>query len=243
MRLDVREVQAPVAPVLCRFVDKLHRPASRVRRLRMLLGDARRLVAMRQQPAIAVIGRIGPFLPRVLAIEPVAAQVIVISRPLLRVALWMQPVVALVGFETALRQMHAERRAGIDAEPLHAGQIGRHMRLADQHGAHAELREMVAQCRLADAQREAVPIGAVRAHVAAGVKAHPRRPAHRRLHIGAVEAHAARRQRIDVRRLHVRMAVAAEIIEPQLVAHDEKDVFAGHLRPRCTGVMRPSRRA
>jgi hypothetical protein len=115
------------------------------------------------------------------------------------------------------------------------------MRLADQHGAHAKLGKVIAQSRFVDPQREAVPVRAVRAHVAPGVKAHPRRPADRRLHIGTIEAHAARCQRVDVRRLQMRMTVAAEVIEPQLIAHDEEDIFAGHGVAEPS--MRPSRRA
>jgi hypothetical protein len=49
-------------------------------------------------------------------------------------------------------------------------QVRRHMRLADQHIAHADLLQMIAQRRFADAQRPAIPVRAVRAHVAAGVE-------------------------------------------------------------------------
>jgi hypothetical protein len=117
--------------------------------------------------------------------------------------------------------MHAARRTWVDTKPLQTGEVRRHVCLADKHGAHAQRAEMIAQGRLVDAQWEPVPVRPMRAHVPPGVEAHPRRPADRRLHIGAVEPHAACRERVDVRGLQMRVAVAAEVIEPQLVARDE----------------------
>ena len=81
------------------------------------------------------------------------------------------------------------------------------MGLADQHVAHADLFQVIAECRLADPQRRAVPVRAVRAHVAAGVKTHPRRAADRRLHIGVGEAHATLGHGVDVRGLQRGVAV------------------------------------
>ena len=130
--------------------------------------------------------------------------------------------------------------SGAMPSSLHAFEIGRHVGLADQHIAHADLLEVIAQRRLADAQRPAVPVRAVRAHVAAGVEAHARGAADRRLHVGAREAHAARRQRVDVRRLQRRMPGAAEIVVAQLVAHDEEDIFVrGMVRFAITPPPRP----
>jgi hypothetical protein len=116
--------------------------------------------------------------PRVVGIVSVLAQVRIVlrTRPPGRV----QTVVAFVWLEAAFRGMHADDRVGRDAEHLHAFEIGRHVRLADQHIAHVDLLQMVAQCRLADAQRPAVPVRAMRAHVAAGVEAHARGTADRR---------------------------------------------------------------
>ena len=111
VRLDVGEVQAPRAAVLPRLVDKLHRAAGGVGRFRMLLGDPRRLVGMGQQPAVEhpavrALGGIGPFLPRIGGIETVLAQIGRRSAAA-AAARRMHPVVALVGLEAALREMHA----------------------------------------------------------------------------------------------------------------------------------------
>ena len=200
----------------------------------MLFRNARRLVGMREQPAVlqravGVCAGIRPMLPRVRRVVAVPAQIVVVARA--RPPGRMQAVVALIGLEAAFRHMHADDRVRRDAEHLQAFEIGRHVGLADQHVAHADLLQVVAQRRLADAQRPAVPVRAVRAHVAAGVEAHPRGAADRRLHIGVGEAHAAPRHRVDVRRLQRRMAGAAEIIMAKLVAHDPEDVFrARHVR-------------
>ena len=137
----------------------------------------------------------------------------------------MQAVVALIGLEAAFGDVHADHRIRADAERLHAFEVGRHVGLADQHVAHADFLEVIAEGRLADPQRPAVPVRAVRAHVAAGVERHPRRTADRRLHIGLREQHAAPGHGVDVRRLQRRMAGAAEIIVAKLVAHDPENVL------------------
>ena len=151
------------------------------------------------------------------------AQIIVVGRA--RPPRGMQAVVALIRLEAAFRHVHADDRVRRDAEILQALQVGRHVRLADQHVAHADLLQVIAERRLADAQRPAVPVRAVRAHVAAGVERHPRRAADRRLHIGVRETHAALRHRIDVRRLQHGVSGAAEIIVAKLVAHDPEHVL------------------
>ena len=194
----------------------------------MLVRHARGLVGVHQQPAVlqaAVLGRagIGPVLPRVRRVVALLAQIVVVGRP--RPPGRMQAVVALIGLEAAFRHMHADDRVRRDAELLHAFEVGRHVGLADQHVAHADLLQVIAERRLADPQRPAVPVRAVRAHVAAGVEPHPRRAADRRLHIGVGEPHAALGHRVDVRRLQRRVAGAAEIVIAKLVAHDPEHVL------------------
>ncbi|MHC2742940.1 hypothetical protein ACVMFA_008737 [Bradyrhizobium liaoningense] len=137
----------------------------------------------------------------------------------------MQAVVALVRLEAAFGDVHADDRFRGNAERLHALEVGRHVGLADQHVAHADLLEVIAERGLANAQRPAVPMRAVRAHVAPGVERHPRGPTDRRLHIGVGEQHAALCHGVDVRCLQRGMAGAAEIIIAKLVAHDPENVL------------------
>ena len=75
--------------------------------------------------------------------------------------------------------------------------------------------------------------------VAAGVEAHARAAADRRLHVGAAEADALRRNAVDVRGADGRMTGVSEVIVAELVRHDEEDVRLSHdLAPaglRATG--------
>ena len=97
---------------------------------------------------------------------------------------------------------------------------------------------MIAKRQLADLQRHAVPGGAMRADVAAGIEGHPRRAAYRRLDIATLETNPLACQPVNIWGVKVRMSGAAQIIEPELVEHDEEDVLlSGHmpmvfLRPR-----------
>ena len=203
----------------------------------MLVRYACGLVGMYQQPAVLqapVLGRagIGPVLPRVGRVVAVLAQIIVVGRA--RPSGRMQAVVALIGLEPAFRHMHADDRVLGNAEILQALQVRRHMGLADQHVADADLLQVIAERGFADPQRPAVPVRTVRAHVAAGIERHPRRAADRRLHIGVGKQHAPFGHRIDVRRLQNRMSGAAEIVVAKLVAHDPEHVlrrrFGRHFR-------------
>ncbi len=228
MRLDVGQMQAPWPAVIFRFRNELHRAPRHVGRLGMLVRHACGLVGVHQQPAVLqspVLGRagIGPVLPRIGGVVAVLAQIIVVGRP--RPTGRMQAVIALIRLEAAFRHVHADDGVLGDAEILQPLQVGRHMRLADQHVADADLLQVIAERRFANAQWPAVPVRAVRAHVAAGIERHPRRPADRRLHIGVRKQHAAPGHRIDVRRLQHGMPGAAEIIVAKLVAHDPEHVL------------------
>src|SRR5262249_32632776 len=110
----------------------------------------------------------------------------------------VQAVVALAGIKAAFGYAHADNGLRIDAEALHAFFIRGHVGLPDEHGLDAERTKIITHGHLADLERDAVPVRAVRLHIAAGVEAHARRPANRRLHVGAREAHAACRQAIDM---------------------------------------------
>ncbi len=148
MRLDVGQMQAPRTPVRFRFRDEIHRAAGHVGRLGMLVGNARGLVGMNQQPAVLQACRrrfagIGPMLPRVGRVVSAFAQICVVARtgPAGR----MQSVVALIGLEAAFGDMHADDRVRRDAERASAFEVGRHVGLADQHIAHADFLQMIAQ--------------------------------------------------------------------------------------------------
>jgi len=194
----------------------------------MLLGNTRGLVGVHQQPAVlqATVVRgagIGPMLPGIISLKSLLAQIAVIARA--GPVVGMQAVVALIGFEAAFRHMHADHRIRRDPQRLQAFDIRRHMGLADQHVAHADLLQVVAERGLADPQRPAVPVRTMRAHVAAGIERHPRRAADRRLHVGFREAHAAPCHRVDIRRFQCRVARATKIIMAKLIAHDPEDVL------------------
>ena len=193
----------------------------------MLLLHARRQVDVAHVPARGLlaarpVGRDHEVAPRIVGDIAVAPQIVGIAalRAGRRVA-----VVTVQLFETAGPHQRFQGRAALDAEPFQRLEVGQHMGLAGQRHADPGSRQEFAQGLLAQGQRHAVPGGAVARHVAAGIEAHAARAADAGLHIGAREAHAARRQRIDRRRLEVRMAGAGQMVRAQLVAHDEQNVL------------------
>ena len=152
MRLDVGQMQAPWPAVVVRFGNELHRAPRHVGRLGMFVRHARGLVGVHQQPAVLqgpVVSRtrIGPMLPRVRRVVAVLAQIIVVGRA--RPSRRMQPIVPLVRLEPAFRHMHADDRVLGDAEILQPFEVGRHMGLADQHVADADLLQVIAERRFA----------------------------------------------------------------------------------------------
>jgi hypothetical protein len=119
----------------------------------------------------------------------------------------------------------------IEREAIEPGVVTHHVRLADEHKFASRVAQILAQRDLTDRQRHAIPCRAVARHVAPGVERHARGSTHARLHEGALEAHAAPRERVEIARGDVRMAITAEVIGAQLIAHDEQDVADGaHLR-------------
>ena len=233
VRFDVGEMQAPRR--IAGFPDEVHSAAGHVGRLGVLLAHAGGLARMahgpaRGQPVAFPCRGIGPVVPGIVAGVALVVEIAVVAGHLRIIAAIgadaVQPVVALVGVEPAFGNPHADDGAGIDAEPLHALAVGAHVRLAHQHRLHPERAQIVAERHLADLQRHAVPGRAMRLHIAPGVEAHARGSAHRRLHIGAREAHTLGRKPIDVRRGQPGVSVAGQVIPAQLVAHDEENVFA-----------------
>ena len=244
VRLDVGKMEAPGLFAL--LADKVHRPPSHVGGLGMLGLHARRQRGISEIPAGKLLaarplGRVGVVVPGVGAVIAALPQPAVVGEVRVGGHVGMQPVVPLVRLETALRQQYAGVARRVDAEPLHALPVGGHMRLADQGRAQPERAQPVAEREFAHRQRDIVPGGAVAEHVAPGIERHARRPADRRLAIGAGEARSLRRESVQMRRLQRRMPVAGQIIPAQLVRHDKQDIAnARHcgLAPRRYGHSR-----
>ncbi len=104
------------------------------------------------------------------------------------------------------------------------------MRFANEHIANTNFIEVIAQSWFANAQGHTVVRRTVAAHVAACVGAHARWAADCGLHVGFGEANTLACQPIDVWGFQMGMAVTAEIVPAQLIAHDEQHVFHGALR-------------
>ena len=180
---------------------------SHVGRLGVFVRNARRLVGMRQQPAvqqlaIRAFARICPLLPWVRGLKALLAQDSCHSAGS-----------ANTGRRDAARRRAHRARSRIATCARRSRDCGSMpSRAIPSRSAiiwvlpTSTLRTPISRKwspkrRLADPQRNAVPGRAVRAHVAAGVGAHPRGAADGRLHIGPREADAARCELVDVRRL------------------------------------------
>ena len=152
------------------FRDEVHGARGDVGCFRMFVGNARRKVVVSEQPAgeqfsVVAFGGIGPVFPRIGTTEAALSQIGVVSRIRVERPVGMKPVVALVRLEAAFGDRDADRGIRIDLEPFHALSIRDHMGLADNSRAHAERPQMIAERRLAHAQRNSVPSGAMRAAI------------------------------------------------------------------------------
>ena len=237
------------------FTHVVHGAARHVRRLGILLVQARRFARVphrpaRRKPVAFALRRIGVVVPGIVAGIAFVVEIAVVARQPRIVAPVgpdaVQTVVALVGIEAALGHPHPDDRCRIDTKPLHPFDVRLHVGLADERRRDPERTQIVAERHLADLERKSIPRRTVRLHVAPGVEAHARGAADRRLHIGAREPHATRRQRVDVRRAQRGMARAGQVIPAQLVAHDEQDVFGSPAHrsvpnSRCSIITRPFR--
>jgi hypothetical protein len=146
-------------------------------------------------------------------------------------------VVAFIGVEAAFVDAHPDRGDRVDAQARDARGITTHVRLADQHRAHAERAQVIADRHLADLQRDEVPAHAMRMHVAAGVVAHARGATHRRLHVGVVEQITPAGQGIEVRGVQLGVPVAGQVVRTQLVAHDEEYVLGAACHGQGSGAV------
>ncbi len=232
VRLDVRQMQHPRRLPL--RPDPVERAVGEVRGLGVRLLHARRQMGVAHLPARddvpAVVRRDHEVAPRVGARVPVRPQIVAVAG--LRTGRQMS-VVTLDRREAARAQQRAALRLGLDAEARQCGGVGQHVALAGERGDPPPCAQVVAECVLRDGQRDVVPRRAVRIHVAARVERHPRRPADAGLDERVVEAHAAPREPVEIRRVD-RPAVARDEIAPQLIAHDEQHVAGGAHRQAVT---------
>ena len=240
MRLHIGQVQHPGCVAL--RLDEADRLVRRIGGLAVPFLHARGQAGMAHLPAVLRVARRvrhgdDVVRPGVLAVIALRAQPIGIGA----VGLGMVAVVAIDQREPALAQQHGEFVLAIEQQALHAVRIGQHVRLASECQRAAALPKVPTQRDLAHAERHAVVRRAMRGDVAPRVRTHARRPADARLHIGLREAHAARRQRVDVRRAQEGVPRAAEVIPAQLVAHDVEHVADGHARVLAyrTGSLEP----
>lgn len=200
----------------------------------MRLGHPRRQVRVAHVPAadhLAVRIDAGDDVvgPGVGAVVALAAQERGVAAFLAR---FVVAVVAVDLDEAAARQQRAKLGAAVDRQALHAGAVGNHVCLARQRQVAPLPGQVLAQRDLVDRQRHPVPGGAVARGIAPRVIAHARWAAHAGIDEGAVEARAARGQRVQAGRLQIGMAIAAQVIRPQLVGHDEQHILhRAHRRP------------
>ena len=227
VRLDVRQVQHP-GPV-AGLAHEVDGAIGGVGRLAVRLGHGRGQPGPAHLPAAADLAaraaaRIGEVVPGVVRCIAALAQPVAVGVAADLEARRPDAVVARIGLEAAVHREQARALRDVQAQARRAFGVGLHVRLADQRAAHAVRAQMVAERLLAHRQRHEVPHRAVAAHVAPGVGRHARGAADRALHEGSVEAQAARGERVDVRRVQARVAIAGQVVGAQLVAHDEQHV-------------------
>ena len=91
--------------------------------------------------------------------------------------------------------------------------------------------KMVTKGELTNPDREFVPAGTMAGHIPASVGRHPAGTADRRLHIGIGEFHTPLCHPVEIGGVERFVPGAAQIVEPQLVIHDEKNVLLVHVVP------------
>ena len=234
VRLDIGQVQQERFITL--FFHEFNRPAGHVGRFGILFPDAGGQMVIaeipaRQDFAVGAFGRIGPVMPRIVAVIALRFQVPVIGVVRIDQLVGPQPVIAFHRLQPAFGGEHAELGELVDTEPRHAFGVGLHMGFADERAAQALGADEITDIALADRERHAVPGRPVAVDVAPGQVGHARRPAERRLHEGTGEVHALRGKPVDMRRFQMRVSVAGQVIPAQLVAHDEENIFCcAHIR-------------
>ena len=173
-------------------------------------------------------------------LEPVVRQVDAarrIGRPELFSLGQIARVVRVIGqcgrpsLEATLRSVHRWPHRGEQQRIGHlAPRLRLQMRLADECGAITGAAQHLGEGQRPERQRHAVVPDAVDRGHAAGEHRSAVRHADGVGDIAALEAPALRRQRVDVRRAHHAVAVAAEMIGAVLVGDDEQEIRADHPR-------------
>jgi len=120
------------------------------------------------------------------------------------------------------------------------------MHLAGKAGSVAGGAQIVREGRHARGELGRVVPGADAAHALARHHREARGRAERRVAVGVLEERAAPGERVDVRRLDQRMAVAGQRLRRELVEHDEEDVrsalgHGGTLDAVAPAALRPAR--
>ena len=235
VRLDIGEMAEPgrfrVPPAL----EPTYRLRGQPRGLRILLADVGGAGGVLHQPArrqrpLRIEAGIGAGVPGVVFAVALAPQIFVVGRAAGIVesvrSLRPEAVVTQHDIEAAFGEARADDGIRSDAQSLEPFDVGRHMGLSNQPGLHPDGAKMVAERLLPNLQRKVVALSAVAMDVASRVETHARRTADWRLHVSSRETHALAGERVDMRRLQMRMTGATQIIEAQLVEHDEENVLA-----------------
>ena len=227
VRLYVGEMQAPLPFPLAS--DEVHRTVGHVGGLGMLGRHPRRQRGMAHVPAgerlaVGTLRGVGEVMPRVGTVVAEGAQPSVVGQIRVGNGIGMQAVIPFDGVEAALAQADADVARRVDSEARHAAPIRSHVRLADKGGVKAQRLQIVGQREFADGERDVVPGRAVAEHVPSRIEGHSGRAADRRLAVCPREPNALGRQGVQVGCSDGRMAVAGQVIRPQLVGHDEQDV-------------------
>ena len=211
VRLDVGEMQAPW--LVAGLADEVDAAPRHVGRLGVLLLHPRRLARVPHRPAgrelvVVALRRVGPVVPRVLARVSLFVEVAVIARRFGSICP-AGPRACMPSSRSYGSKPHsATRTPMIEPDRCQAAPCLRCRRPCGSCRPARSARRAGGSNRpwsFRRPQRDAVPVRAMRLHVAAGVGAHARGAADRRLHIGAREPHAARSQPVDVRCFQRRM--------------------------------------
>ena len=169
-------------------------------------------------------GAVRVQLPRIASAIALGAQVLVVTQSRREHGIGIEPFELLERLEAAADDRPADFAIEIHAQAGKRRLGAAHLHLADQHRRDAEVPHVVPQGQLSQLEGVFVRRCTVRGHVAPGEDAGTGWPAQRRLAVGAGESNPAGGKPVDVRCLQVRMAVAGQVVPPELVAHDEQDV-------------------